>query len=48
VVVHTDQDVVDPPMTEETARLSSGRQMIADILRVVADKYVHVPGSDDR
>jgi hypothetical protein len=42
------QDVVVPLMTEDTARLSNGRRMIAEAVRSAADKYIHVPGSGDR
>jgi hypothetical protein len=39
------KDVVDLPMTEETARLPNSRRVA---VRTAADKYMHVPGSDDR
>jgi hypothetical protein len=42
------KDVVDLPMTEETARLPNSRRVIAEAVRTAADKYMHVPGSDDR
>jgi hypothetical protein len=40
------EDVVIPLMTDETAKLSNGRQMIAEAIKSAANKYLYVPGSD--
>lgn len=41
------EDVVIPLMTEETAELSNGRQIITEAIRSAADKYLLVSGSDE-
>jgi hypothetical protein len=40
------EDVVIPLITDETAKLSNGRQIIAEAIKSAANKYLYVPGSD--
>jgi hypothetical protein len=42
------EDVVVSLMTEKTAISSDSRRMVVEAVRAAADKYIHVPGKDDR